>query len=73
MTARKPLPEDPPEMYSPDSEEEAVYVLTNLSQAWATHNTAALWLFDEMMPNASAPAQGKSQPKHSATKNHRVQ
>jgi len=73
MTARKPLIEDPLEMYSPDNEDEAVYVLTNLNQAWVAHKTAALWLFDELKKNISAPAQDKSQPKRSVAKKQRVQ
>ena len=51
MTARKLLPKDPPEMYSPGSEEEAVLVLSNLSGAWAAHKEATFWLFDELNPN----------------------
>jgi tetratricopeptide (TPR) repeat protein len=63
LTARKPLPKDPPEMYSPRSEEEAVLVLSNLSGAWAAHKEATFWLFDELKPNKIEPAQGKRQPK----------
>jgi len=73
MTARKPLPEDSPEMYSPGSEEEAVLVLSNLSGAWAAHKEATFWLFDELQPNENEPAQGKHQPKLVRAKGKRVQ
>jgi tetratricopeptide (TPR) repeat protein len=48
LTVRKPLPEEPPEMYSPGSEQEAVLSLGYLSGAWAEHKDAALWLFDRL-------------------------
>jgi tetratricopeptide (TPR) repeat protein len=73
LTARKPLPEDPPEMYSPGSEEEAVLVLSNLSGAWAAHKEATFWLFDELKPIDSEQAQGKHQPKLVRAKGERVQ
>ena len=57
MTARKPLPEEPPEMYSPGSEEEAVLVLSILSGAWAAHKEAVFWLFDELQPDDNELAQ----------------
>ena len=72
LTARKPLPEDPPEMYSPGSEEEAVLVLSNLSGAWAAHKEATYWLFDELQLNGSEPTQGKRKPKHVPAKGKRV-
>ena len=73
MTARKPLPKEPPEMYSPGSEEEAVLLLRNLGGAWAAHKDAALWLFDELQPIDSEPAQGKRQLKLVPAKGKRVQ
>lgn len=73
LTARKPLPEDPPEMYSPGSEEEAVLLLSNLGDAWAAHKEATFWLFDELKSNENAPAQGKTQPRRSAVKRQRVE
>jgi tetratricopeptide (TPR) repeat protein len=48
LTAQKPLPEEPPEMYSPGSEEEAVLCLSYLSGAWAEHKDATFWLFDRL-------------------------
>jgi tetratricopeptide (TPR) repeat protein len=73
MTARKPLPEDPPEMYSPGSEEEAVLLLSNLGDAWAAHKEATFWLFDELQPDGNGQAQGKRQPKRLPAKGNRVQ
>jgi tetratricopeptide (TPR) repeat protein len=73
LTARKPLPEDPPEMYSPGSKEEAVLVLSNLSGAWAAHKEATFWLFDELKPNENEPTQSKHQPKLVRAKGKRVQ
>lgn len=67
ITARKPLPEDPPEMYSSGSEEEAVLLLSNLGDAWAAHKEATFWLFDELQ------AEGKHQPKRSPARGKRVQ
>lgn len=54
LTAGKPLPDGPPEMYSPGSEEEAFLVLSNLSDAWAAHKEAVCWLFDELQPGGAA-------------------
>lgn len=51
LTARKPLPGQLPEMYSPGSEEEAILVLLNLRDAWSAHKNAVLWLFDELRPD----------------------
>lgn len=48
LTARKRLPKEPPEMYSPGSEEEAALCLSYLSGAWAENKGAALWLFDRL-------------------------
>lgn len=48
LTAQKPLPPEPPEMYSPGSEEEAVLCLSYLSGAWAEHKEATRWLFDQL-------------------------
>jgi tetratricopeptide (TPR) repeat protein len=59
LTARKPLPEDPPEMYSPGSEEEAVLCLNNLGVAWAEHKEAAFWLFDQLEADGAGLAAGK--------------
>jgi tetratricopeptide (TPR) repeat protein len=73
MTARKPLPEEPPEMYSPGSEEEAVLLLSNLSGSWAAHKEATFWLFDELQLNGNEPTQGKRQPKLVPAKGKRVQ
>lgn len=73
ITAHKPLPVDPPEMYSPGSEEEAVLLLSNLGNAWAAHKEATFWLFDELQPNGNDPAQGKRQPKLVTAKGKRVQ
>lgn len=49
LTARKPLPEELPEMYSLGSEEEAVLCLSFLSNAWMQHKDACFWLFDQLM------------------------
>jgi len=73
LTARKPLPKEPPEMYSPGSEEEAVLLLNNLSGAWAAHKEATLWLFDELQPDGKALAQGKHQLKLIPAKEKRKQ
>lgn len=73
LTARKPLPEDPPEMYSPGSEEEAVLLLSNLGDAWAAHKEAAFWLFDELQPDETVPVPGKKDLKRIPTKGKRVQ
>ena len=59
VTARKPLPENPPEMYSPGSEEEAVLCMGNLGIAWAEHKEAAFWLFDQLAADGAGPAIGK--------------
>ncbi|MGA2572200.1 MAG: hypothetical protein ABSF23_16965 [Terracidiphilus sp.] len=59
LTAQRPLPEDPPEMYSPGSEEEAVLCLSNLSGAWAEHKEAAFWLYDQLAAHGAGPAVGK--------------
>jgi tetratricopeptide (TPR) repeat protein len=48
LTAQKALPKEPPEMYSPGSEEEAALCLSSLSGAWAEHKQATLWLFDRL-------------------------
>lgn len=48
LTAQKPLPKEPPEMYSPGSEEEAVLCLSYLSGAWGKHKEATHWLFDRL-------------------------
>jgi len=48
LTAQKPLSIEPPEMYSPGSEEEAILCLSYLSGAWAEHKEATLWLFDRL-------------------------
>jgi tetratricopeptide (TPR) repeat protein len=60
LTARKPLPKDPPEMYSPGSEEEAVLCLDNLGGAWAEHKEAAHWLFDQLARDGQRPAPSKA-------------
>jgi tetratricopeptide (TPR) repeat protein len=73
LTARKPLPGESPEMYSPGSEEEAVLVLSNLSGAWAAHKDAIFWLFDELKPNENEPARGKRLPKLVSAKGKRAQ
>ena len=73
LTARKPLPEDPPEMYSPGSEEEAVLLLSNLGDAWAAHKEATFWLFDELQPDGNEQAEDKHQPKRLHAKGKRVQ
>lgn len=73
MTARKPLPEEPPEMYSPGSEEEAVLVLSSLGSAWAAHKEASFWLFDELQPSGSKLAQRKHQLERIPTKGKKVQ
>lgn len=67
ITARKPLAEDPPEMYSPGSEEEAVLLLSNLGDAWAAHKEATVWLFDELQ------AEGKHRPKRSPARGEKAQ
>jgi tetratricopeptide (TPR) repeat protein len=73
LTARKPLPEEPPEMYSPGSVEEAVLVLINLSAAWSAHKESVFWLFDELQPDETAPASAKKQLKLVPAKGKRVQ
>lgn len=49
LTARKSLPEDLPEMYSPGSEEEAVLCLGSLGAAWVQHEEACSWFFDQLI------------------------
>jgi tetratricopeptide (TPR) repeat protein len=73
LTVRKPLPKDPPEMYSPGSEEEAVLLLSNLGDAWAAHKEATFWLFDELQMDETAPAPGKKELKRIPAKGKRVQ
>jgi tetratricopeptide (TPR) repeat protein len=60
LTAQKPLPEEPPEMYSPGSEEEAVLSLGYLSGAWAEHKDAAHWLFDRLAEAKSGVVPSKA-------------
>jgi hypothetical protein len=49
LMARKALPEDPPEMYSPGSEEEAVLCLGFLGAAWVQHEEACSWVFNQLI------------------------
>lgn len=60
LTMREPLPEEPPEMYSLGSEEEAVICLNYLSGAWAEHKEAALWLFDQLEKDWVRPGPSKA-------------
>ena len=60
LTAQKPLPKEPPEMYSPGSEEEAVLCLSYLSGAWAEHKEATFWLFDQLAADGARPVPGKA-------------
>ena len=46
LTAKKALPKDLPEMYSPGSEEEAVLCLGFLGAAWVQQEEACSWVFD---------------------------
>jgi len=58
LTMQRPLPKEPPEMYSPGSEEEAVLCLSYLSGAWAEHKEAASWLFEQLAENgATVPSE----------------
>ena len=47
MTAKMPIPEELPEMYSPGSEEEAVLCMDAVGFAWAQHKDAIFWLLDQ--------------------------
>ena len=59
ITAQKDMPEEPPEMYAPGSEDEAVLCLVNLSGALAAHDEAASWLFDRFAETGGSEARGK--------------
>jgi tetratricopeptide (TPR) repeat protein len=47
MTAKMPIPEELPEMYSPGSKEEAVLCMDSMGFAWAQHKEAVFWLFEQ--------------------------
>lgn len=47
ITAKMPLPEEMPEMYSPGSEEEAALCMTHVGLAWAHQQEAVFWLHDQ--------------------------
>ena len=60
LTARKPLPKHPPEMYSPGSEEEAALCMDYLSGAWAAHKEAVFWLLDQLAVDGLRPVPSKT-------------
>lgn len=47
MTAKMPMPEDLPDMYSPGSQEEAALCMDAVGFAWAEHKDAVVWLLDQ--------------------------
>jgi tetratricopeptide (TPR) repeat protein len=73
LTAQKPLPTEPPEMYSPGSEEEAVLCLGYLSGAVAEHRELASWLFDRLAETGGGEARGKIALLKAPVKGKRVQ
>jgi tetratricopeptide (TPR) repeat protein len=60
LTTQKPLPDELPEMYAPGSEEEAVLCLSYLGGAWAEHEDAASWLFDQLARPSTAAITSKA-------------
>jgi len=73
LIAQKPLPTEPPEMYSPGSEEEAVLCLGYLSGAVAEHQELAFWLFDRLAETGGGEARGKIALLKAPVKGKRVQ
>ncbi|MGC9225507.1 MAG: tetratricopeptide repeat protein, partial [Terracidiphilus sp.] len=73
LTAQKPLPEVPPEMYSPGSEEEAVLSLGYLSGVVAEHEELAFWLFERLAETGGGEARGKIALLKAPVKGKRVQ
>ena len=59
MTAKRPLPAEPPESYSPGSEEEATLCMQDVGLAWAMHKEAVFWLFDQVETEHSRPVPSK--------------
>ena len=47
ITAKMPLPEELPEMYSPGSEEEAALCMIHVGLAWAHQQEAVFWLHEQ--------------------------
>jgi len=47
MTAKMPIPEELPDMYSPGSQEEAVFCMDAVGFAWGQHKEAVVWLLDQ--------------------------
>lgn len=60
LTAQKPLPTEPPEMYSSGSEEEAALCLSYLSGAWVEHKEATHWLFERFAETGVNVVPGKA-------------
>ncbi|MGC8549070.1 MAG: tetratricopeptide repeat protein [Acidobacteriaceae bacterium] len=60
LIAKKPLPDDLPEMYSLGSEEEAIVCMDSIGFAWTVHNDALLWLMDNWMKEQIAAKGGRS-------------
>jgi tetratricopeptide (TPR) repeat protein len=59
MTAKMPIPEGLPEMYSPGSKEEAVLCMDAVGFAWAQHKDAAIWLLDRCAADGVRPVPTK--------------
>jgi tetratricopeptide (TPR) repeat protein len=55
LTAKMPLPEELPEMYSPGSEEEAALCMTHVGLAWSQHKEAVFWLLNECSADGVRP------------------
>ncbi len=72
LTAQKHLPTEPPEMYSPGSEEEAVLCLGYLGGAVAEQRELAFWLFDRLA-ETGGEARGKIALLKSPVKGKKVQ
>ena len=56
LSGQKEIPKVRPEMCSPESDDEAVLVLDNLSLAWAENKEAAFWLIDQLMAGGTLKA-----------------
>jgi tetratricopeptide (TPR) repeat protein len=59
MTAKIPVPEKLPEMYSPGSKEEAVLCMDAAGFAWAQHRDAVFWLLDQCAADGARPLSAK--------------